>query len=243
MGRRDSSAQTIASTHDLAGEPPARPNTPQLKTGAEFAADPFHSTSAVAQNALLSSRSESLEKEVASLKSASGGAAAQIALLRSRLQSLEKEAASLKSISRAHAELIVSTGSEVSRLKHSSAEFDPAEPDKWVRVDTDARPLLVSVNGVEPYLDGCKLHLDVGNPNSFTVRGFHVNATWTRRLGEDENTVDWFKSRKNKSFNLEKQLLAGKRNPVELILPDTDPTEVGCIEISLKVDTLAFGTY
>ena len=128
-------------------------------------------------------------------------------------------------------------------MKHTSAEFDPAEPDKWVRVDTDAGPLLVSIKGVEPYLDGCRLHLDVGNPNSFTVRSFHVNATWTRRLGEEENRVDWFKSLKKKTFDLEKQLLAGKRNPVELILPDTDPTEVGYIEISLNVDTVAFGTY
>ena len=94
---------------------------------------PIHSTSdtsAPEQITLLRPRIESLENEVASLKTASRDSTAQIALLRSRLQSLEKEAASLKSISRAHAELIVSTGSEVFRLKHFSAEFDPAEPGK-----------------------------------------------------------------------------------------------------------------
>ena len=241
--RRNANAETTVSTHGPAGEPLARPEPAQVKPGAEFAADPFKSdTSAPEQITLLRPRIESLENEVASLKTASRDSTAQIALLRSRLQSLEKEAASLKSISRAHAELIVSTGSEVFRLKHFSAEFDPAEPGKWVRVDTDAGSLLVSVKGVEPYLDGCKLRIDVGNPNSFTVRSFHVNATWTRRLGEDENRFDWFKSLKKKSFNLEKQLLAGKWSPVELILPDTDPTAVGYIEISLNVDTVAFGT-
>jgi hypothetical protein len=131
---------------------------------------------------------------------------------------------------------------EIENLKRASATFDPASPNKYLRVETDAGFLLVSLGKVEPYLDGYKVELLIGNPLAATFDGFEVRATWAPRLKDNSGYLEWNKKKRNQIFSFTQKLITGRWNSTTLIFPETKPDQFGFLDVSLSVNTLSLGT-
>lgn len=127
------------------------------------------------------------------------------------------------------------------KLKHESVNLDPASPNTYHRVDTYVGPLLVSIIKTEPYLDGYKVVLMVGNPLGVTFHGFGMNVTYGPNFRTGDTYVEWKRQQRSKTFKFTEALPSASQDNVELILTDTKPTELGFITVSVEVDQLSFG--
>lgn len=160
--------------------------------------------------------------------------------LKRQLENLTKQISDLQAEKKSSDEFMYQVWFDVSKLKKDSAELDPASPNTYIRVESDVGPLLVSLENAEPYLDGYKVHLTIGNPLSLTFKGFQIAATWAPRLSGNDY-AGWLKKQKKKTFSLTQDLLSGRWNAVTLILPETKAEEVGYLEVSITINTISLG--
>lgn len=73
---------------------------------------------------------------------------------------------------------------DISILKvkpYLTATFDPTTKEGYSRLDTNVGTFLIAVQDVQPYLDGVKVRLEIGNIQSTTFNGFAVNGKYGLR--------------------------------------------------------------
>ncbi len=97
-------------------------------------------------------------------------------------------------------------------LDASDRDFSP--------VMTDVGNLLLKVESAEPFLDGYKLLLGIGNPHAMTITGGSVQVFWA-------NT--------NKEFSISQELLPGKWTDVPLAITRANPQDLHNIKVSVNV--------
>ncbi|HWE51412.1 MAG TPA: hypothetical protein VG273_16590 [Bryobacteraceae bacterium] len=126
-----------------------------------------------------------------------------------------------------------------------SVEFDPASPGPYLRIDGGSAPLLISLGTVEPYLDGYKFTVLIGNPTTATFNGFELTAKWAPRLGAEPDAdalMKWFDSQRSKTFSRTEALPPGRWTAVDLIVPTTKPQQFGWLELSIALDQISFSS-
>lgn len=120
--------------------------------------------------------------------------------------------------------------------------LDPASK-AYGRLDTATGFFLVSCQDVQPYLDGYKVILHIGNPLGVRFVGFKITARWgPRYTGEDndyESYAKWMGGLKARDFAFADVLEAGRWNEVELVLTQTTAQQVGYIQVSLDTNTVS----
>jgi hypothetical protein len=118
--------------------------------------------------------------------------------------------------------------------QNSSAVFDPSSKG-YQRVDTSSGSFLVSLKDIQPYADGYRLKLSIGNPSSAEYSGFSLTAKWHKSF-EKMTSEDWQKEQPEKTFTYTEKLFPGSWNTVSLILSPAQKEELGYIEISMSTD-------
>jgi len=160
------------------------------------------------------------------------------------IEELQKEVEGLKETVDALWLAISRHTDDIQALHHYFADLDPASPDKYSRTETGAGFLLMSLGKVEPYLDGYKVELRIGNPHQMDFKGFEVIASWGPRKMPSPGTVsiaEWLKKVRTQTFSFTNQLAGGRWNSVSLILPSTKPEDFGSLSVSLNVNTVSLG--
>jgi hypothetical protein len=125
---------------------------------------------------------------------------------------------------------------------YRSAELDATEK-AFTRVDSAFGPLFVVCEGAEPYLDGYKVHLKIGNPSSATYKGVSMFISWATAKPEVNKPefVNWSKSIHKKLFEFPDPIQPGDWNKIDVILSPAKPEELRYIEIAdvgIKVASL-----
>ena len=159
----------------------------------------------------------------------------QVAELQKEIQELQKQNQSLW-------DAVSKNNAAIKEIKRTSAELDPATPGTWMPLQSDAGLLLVSIDKVEPYRDGCLVELNIGNTSIATFKGYAINAAWTHKKTDAENWPDWFKSEKQQQFKFTDDLVSGRWNKAQLVLSGTRPEDFGFLSVSLSVNTISLGT-
>lgn len=111
---------------------------------------------------------------------------------------------------------------------------------------------LISCKGAEPYLDGHKLILDIGNPYFMTYIGFVIKAKFGTRAPEypvdgsreqiskwQKENEEWQKTLVEKELNFPGELAAGAWSKVELILAPSKPEQVAYIALSMRTNEVS----
>ena len=110
------------------------------------------------------------------------------------------------------------------------------------RLDTDSGFFLISVKEAVPYLNGYKLHLNIGNPLSASYSGVKVKARWAQAYNYTKYTEasfdEWQKSIQEKETSLVDVLDAGTWNNVEVILAPATTEQLGFVTLSISTDTV-----
>lgn len=118
--------------------------------------------------------------------------------------------------------------------------INPTSPDKYQRLDGTLGFFLVSLNRVEPYLDGQRVFLDIGNPSSISFDGFTLSAEWGKRVPDDTKQWEqWNAGLRQKELSFTDTLLPGMWTRVDFVLAPAPTTEFGHLALSIQTDTVS----
>ena len=131
---------------------------------------------------------------------------------------------------------------KVAVLKTAQTLFDTAVLDPsskgYQRIDANCGFFLISLKEIKPYLDGCKVSLQIGNPSAVVYSGFVLKVKWGKRFDEGQNYDEWEKSLRQKEEKFTQDLKPGLWNKVEINVSPAKPEELGHLEISMKTDVV-----
>lgn len=130
-------------------------------------------------------------------------------------------------------------------LKNKSVEINAVTPG-YESIETNSGRFLIACDNVQPYLDGQKLQLRIGNLNLATYSGFKLKAKWGPKAPKflaqthDKNFGlrwdQWKRSLREKEIELTADLKPGAWNAVEIVLAPAKSDELGYIELSMTTD-------
>ena len=100
------------------------------------------------------------------------------------------------------------------------------------------------LDNVEPYLDGVRMHLRVGNPMSASYSGGTMHVTYGPRLDsartyEEGYTERYIASLHKKTIRFAKTLRAGCWTKIDCVLSPMKPSEFGTLQISISTDSVS----
>lgn len=104
-----------------------------------------------------------------------------------------------------------------------------------------AGDFLVLISNVEEYLDGCKVYLQIGNPNNAVYSGYNINARYGSKPNYSDTSFEyyiWEDSLKKKENKISSKLEKGAWNNVEIILPAIDTKDFSYLEMEILVDSV-----
>ena len=126
-------------------------------------------------------------------------------------------------------------------------------------VRTSAGRLPIKLGHIEPYLDGHKIALEIGNPLLTTFSGFSLSVDFGIRpptYPSSESGIQdaaaklklityqidydaWKKTLKHQAIPFTETLLPGKWTTVQFPLSPSKPEDIGYIAISVRVDKIS----
>ena len=117
-----------------------------------------------------------------------------------------------------------------SRYAFSSAPIAPQDKG-YAFLKTPFGNLLVGTENVEPYLDGYKIHLKIGNPTNIRFNGFSlIYSTFS-----DSNVFATFHAITN---NITDDLVPGYWTPIDFVLAPATMEEVRNASVSVELNQL-----
>jgi hypothetical protein len=94
-------------------------------------------------------------------------------------------------------------------------------------------PVIVSMDKIEPYLDGYKVTLSVGNPTTVTFSDATIEVEWGLPWGNGRSYVETSKSRKKKTFSILKSFQPGAYTLTEVALTPAKAEEIKSLSVGV----------
>lgn len=123
--------------------------------------------------------------------------------------------------------------------QYNSASFDLSSTQGYLRINSSSGYFLVSLQNVEPYLDGVKVHIHIGNPMFVTYNGFKLKAIWGAKLNLTDGQDGWRSSLKDKEISFTETLRPGCWNKINFVLSPIEPKNFGYLELSIQTDNIS----
>jgi hypothetical protein len=139
---------------------------------------------------------------------------------------------------------------DFARTTGTTTTLDPSEKG-FGCLNTDTGKFLLACDDVQPYLDGQKLKVRIGNPNAASYSGFTLNVKWGQKepeppsMAEDNNKwvkdykewkredAKWMTGLQSKEISFTDNLKAGTWHSVDLVLSPAGSGDLGYIEIGM----------
>jgi hypothetical protein len=122
-----------------------------------------------------------------------------------------------------------------------AASLDPTTKSYGI-AKTNLGNLLISVDNIEPYADGYKLRLMVGNPNMATYDGAKLKIQWAQKPQWGQPSFDsqkWNASIQSKEIDIVNELLPGAWNPVDVVIAPATAAQTGYLTVTASLDKLS----
>jgi hypothetical protein len=171
----------------------------------------------------------------------------QIAELLKQVESLNKVAEEYKSRFPWY-EDIASERKDLARLSElfpQAAMLDPNKRGFGAITSNQGAIFFVSLEQVEPFLDGYKIVLKIGNPYTAVFSGLKVVLEWNKRMPDSipdfqKWQAEWKKTMRSEEFSDTTELSAGTWTRFPIVLAQTKADELGWILVSqLTVSVVA----
>ena len=131
--------------------------------------------------------------------------------------------------------------------KNEEVILDPSSLNTYQRIDAGSFQLLVSLESVTPFLNGYKVVIDVGNPSTVKLSNVKVTCKWAKRFDWNNNSPDafkrWHDSIRSTEVSVQKTVVSGSWNPVEIVVLPASPEELGYLAISITTGTASLSAY
>lgn len=137
-------------------------------------------------------------------------------------------------------------------LIDQKAVFNLKEKEGFSKINSGGHIFFISVENVQPYLEGFKVLFKIGNPQYVTYSDPKIKIKWNKDLlkyfkekkSSDANYFDvfsaWEKSSKSKEISALKDLEPGVWNRFEILITPATLDEIEHVEFSMEVNKAAF---
>lgn len=135
---------------------------------------------------------------------------------------------------------------ELTKDADTVATFDPTEPGPYQPIRVESGYLLVSFVDAQPYLNGLRITLNIGNPMAMAYSGFIIHASWSpaapaptattaeyEQYGTDMNNP---KINGSKDIEMKDDLLPEHWNKVHFIIAPVNLQKFGLLSIKIKTN-------
>jgi hypothetical protein len=131
------------------------------------------------------------------------------------------------------------------REKYAKGVFDPSE-STYQRIDVadGFGSFAVSVQDVQPFGDGVRVKLHLGNLTTADFDNVKLQVVYAPRAPELKSETlaaynKWLEEKKSKNVELTTKLKAGSWNPTTVALPGIAADRFGYIEVSIETNTIS----
>lgn len=135
---------------------------------------------------------------------------------------------------------------QVEKDRYSKVYLDTSSKG-FQRLDTNCGTFWVMLENVEPYPDGYKLVLSIGNPYYAIFSGMKTLARWGPAFDGNVSEKDvsayeaWEKTLKEKEETMTSELRPGTWNKMTLILAPAKQEDLAYVEFSMTVEQVKLG--
>jgi len=175
----------------------------------------------------------------------------QVALQDAAIQQASNAAASVEWLTQQFLDLSSRNSRQAMKLieiegkvgRQETCSLDPTQPGPFGTIFTSCGMFFVSLKNVEPYLNGVKVHVEIGNPMMSSYNGATLNVTYGppfdgKRMFEDGYYDQYQKSLAKTSVRISDRLEAGRWNTTTFVLAPIDPRNFGTLELGMTTDNL-----
>jgi TolA-binding protein len=168
----------------------------------------------------------------------------ELAQLRGRIAALEQQLSDLNAKFKKLDATVSVQGATLTlkQNKHSEIHIDPSDHN-YQRLDFDSGLFLVSLKDIQPYLNGYKVALEIGNPSGATYRGAKFKCTWSKPYNweqfSDASYQAWLASVHSTVIDVTTVLEPVTWNQVELTLIPATVEELSNLSLSIDTNTLS----
>ena len=136
------------------------------------------------------------------------------------------------------------------RIIKSKAIFNLKKKQGFYLINSSGYTFCVSVENVQPYLDGFKVIFTIGNPSIADFSNPKIHITWNKDYWEyyqEQKSTNkkfsevmdlWEKSQKQTEITILKDLRSGVWNRVEVLLTPATLDELEYVELSMETNTI-----
>jgi len=129
------------------------------------------------------------------------------------------------------------------KADRTTATLDPTSPGPFDTVESSCGTFFVSLEDAQPYLNGVRVTLNVGNPMTCSYNGAKVTVKFgpafdQKRLSEDGYYDTYQKSLQTKVVDITDKIEAGRWTTVEIILAPIDSAQFGRMEVGIETSNL-----
>jgi hypothetical protein len=127
---------------------------------------------------------------------------------------------------------------KVDAVIKNSVFLDPSERG-YDTITTDTGTFFVSLGKVEPFLDGYRIVLEIGNPYAITFFDLKITIEWNKKIPSDLSNYDaWLKTKRVQDFSDLTELRPGSWTNLPLVLSDTKPDQLGYLQVKLSAKSV-----
>ncbi len=126
----------------------------------------------------------------------------------------------------------------VAQTAHDFAPVNPDEPTHN-RVDTDLCPMLLYTEKAEPYLDGYKVRMNLGNPSAILFDGFELAAHWGPKATKTLQGEEWRAKQHSITNKINVPLPSGTWTPFDLVIAPANAEELRRTRVQVRVGRLS----
>lgn len=149
----------------------------------------------------------------------------------SEIDDLKKELSSLKSTVQFQTYLLETIDQNAASL---------SEGGGYAIAKTPHGPFIVSIKKIEPYLDGYRVTLEIGNPTHVLMRGGDFQINWGIPWNtKGKNFAEISASQHNKKFSIPRDFPPGAYTAVDFALTPAKPEEVKSISVGITWNTIS----
>jgi hypothetical protein len=141
---------------------------------------------------------------------------------------------------------------QIEVLADKSVIIDASTPG-YTTIETGTGRFLIACDNVQPYLDGQKLTLRIGNPSLLTVSGFKLTATWgthsPRYPANNPSTEEfaawieeykrWERSLRVKEIDSPTDLKPGVWSNVDVVITPAKPEELAYLKLLMTTNKVS----
>ncbi len=122
---------------------------------------------------------------------------------------------------------------KITNSKSSSATFDPSSQG-YQRIETDNGSFLLSLSDLQPYADGYKAFINIGNPNAASFGHVELDVAWGAPMADGESAETFNRRLKTRVVTVPSKVEPAAWNKTAIVLSPAEKADLGFIRVGVR---------